>query len=74
MGHALFTWQHPETKSMWLNNLLPHAMPASRIMSYGYDANIYASKSALHIMDNAHDLVSEVQARRQSSTVIPYAW
>ncbi len=71
-GHAITTWVHPESGMMWLKALLSVAMPMSRIMSYGYDAKIFKGRSTLHIMDNAADILSEVQARRTSQTVIWY--
>ena len=71
-GHAIQTWLHPESNVMWLQTLLSVAMPKSRIMSYGYDANIYKSRSTLHIMDNAADILSEIQAKRTSQTVIEW--
>lgn len=39
-------------------------------MSYGYDAKIYKGRSTLHMMDNAADILSEIQAKRTSQTVI----
>lgn len=69
-GHAITTWLHPKSHMMWLQTLLSVAMPMSRIMSYGYDAKIYKSKSTLHMMDNAADLLFEIQAKRTSQTVL----
>ena len=69
-GHAINTWQYPESRVMWLRDLLSVAMPMSRIMSYGYDAKIYKSRSTLHMMDNAADLLSEIQTKRTVQTVI----
>lgn len=68
-GHAITTWIHDESRMMWLETLLSVALPMSRIMSYGYDAKIYGSRSTLHIMDNASDMLSRVQATRTSQTV-----
>ena len=68
-GGVLSTWRHPESGVVWLRDLLPTAMPKSRIMSYGYDAKIYKSRSTLHMMDNAENLLYEVLAKRNSETV-----
>ena len=38
-------------------------------MSYGYDAKIYKSRSTLHMIDNAENLLYEVMAKRNSETV-----
>ena len=69
LGHAITTWTHETSHVMWLQTLLSVAMPMSRIMSYGYDANIYKSKSILHIMDNAEDLLLEIHSKRIPQTV-----
>lgn len=69
-GHAITTWTHDESRMMRLETLLSVALPMSRIMSYGYDAKIYRSRSILHIMDNASDMLSRVQATRTSQTVV----
>lgn len=68
-GGALSTWRHPESGTMWLQDLLPSAMPTSCIMSYGYDAKIYKSRSTLHMMDNVESLLYEVWTKRNSETV-----
>ena len=68
-GGAFSTWRHPESGIMWLRDLLPTAMRMSRIMSYGYDAKIYKNRSTLHMMDNAENLLFEVQAVINSKTV-----
>ncbi len=38
-------------------------------MTYGYDANIYKNRSTLHMMDNAENLLFEIQAARNSEQV-----
>ena len=57
---------------MWLRDLLPVATPISRIMSYGYDAKVYQSRSTLHIMHKAQDLLYEIKARRDTPSVLQY--
>lgn len=37
-GDAIDTWTHKETKVMWLEDLLPEAIPNIRIMTFGYNA------------------------------------
>ncbi|KAF8242731.1 hypothetical protein K440DRAFT_664567 [Wilcoxina mikolae CBS 423.85] len=37
-GHALETWTHQKSRVLWLRDLLPDALPNSRIMTYGYNA------------------------------------
>ena len=69
-GHPITTWTHKKSRMMWLKTLLSVALPMSRIMSYGYDAKILRSRSTLHMMDNAADILSEIQATRTSQTVI----
>lgn len=38
-GDAIDTWTHKETKVMWLEDLLPEAIPNIRIMTFGYNAH-----------------------------------
>ena len=54
---------------MWLQTLLPVAMPNSRIMSYGYGATISARQKTLNLMDIAENLLIEIQGQRGSQTV-----
>ncbi|KAL2047327.1 hypothetical protein N7G274_001348, partial [Stereocaulon virgatum] len=68
-GGAFSTWRHPKSGIMWLQDLLPYTMHMSRIMSYGYDAKIYKNRSTLHMMDNAENLLFEIQAVRNSKTL-----
>lgn len=37
-GDAIDTWTHKDTKVMWLEDLLPEAIPNIRIMTFGYNA------------------------------------
>lgn len=37
-GDAIDTWIHKETRVMWLEDLLPEAIPNIRIMTFGYNA------------------------------------
>lgn len=69
-GHPITTWTHEESRTMWLETLLSVALPMSRIMSYGYDAKIYKSRSTLYMMDDTLDFLSEIQAARTSPMVI----
>jgi len=43
-------------------------MKHSRIMSYGYDAGVYKSRSTLRILDNAEDLLFSIAAMRTTET------
>ena len=45
-------------------------MPDSRIMSYGYDAKVYKSRSTLHLMNQAEDLLVELRAFRKAENVL----
>ena len=68
-GGTFSTWTHPETKTLWLRDLLPSTMKHSRIMSYGYDAAVYKSQSTLRILDHAEDLLFSIAAMRRTEMV-----
>ena len=68
-GNARRTWLHPATGTMWLEDLLPHAFPNSRIMTFGYDATIAFSRSQAGLQSFAMDLLNRLRAMRVSSEV-----
>ena len=71
-GHPFRTWT---TKSgvMWLQDskLLSKAAENSRILTYGYDANvtsIFGSTSSDRILQHAHTLIANLVADREVRT------
>lgn len=58
-GHWAKTWTH-KNRTFWPRDLLPHAIPDSRIFSYGYPADIFASKSVAVMRDFAKHLLDDL--------------
>ncbi|CAD6589643.1 MAG: hypothetical protein ASARMPREDX12_003913 [Alectoria sarmentosa] len=65
-GGAFTTWTDADTGKLWLRDLLPRFLANSRIMSYGYDASVYPSRSILHILNHAENLLFELKTYRRS--------
>ncbi|PVH93685.1 hypothetical protein DM02DRAFT_661734 [Periconia macrospinosa] len=67
-GDAYTTWEH-ENGTLWLRDLLPHALPGSRIFTYGYPSEVFCSNSAAKLRDYSRNLlislnsISEKQQR-----------
>lgn len=60
-------WTHPETEVLWLRDLLPKAVQAARVLTFGYSAyasSFYGSGSADRIQQHAQTLVADLQADR----------
>jgi hypothetical protein len=60
-------WTHPETKVLWLRDLLPKSVRVARILTFGYSAyssSFYGSRSADRIQQHAQTLVAGLQADR----------
>jgi hypothetical protein len=77
MGDAFDTWTTPKTKKFWLGDpkMLPAHMKDSRILTYGYNADMYAicgNTSSDRIMQHAHTLIAELVANRQVSHEIEH--
>jgi hypothetical protein len=63
-GDMTRTWTDPESKTVWLRDLLPAAVPRSRIYSFGYDSAYLFSSSVATIEDFANDLLSRLRGVR----------
>jgi hypothetical protein len=68
-GHAMNTWTHRPSKKMWLRDFLPGDIPNARVMTFGYDARVIDSRSVLGLMENAENLLVDLQSRRSSADV-----
>ncbi|KAL6720813.1 hypothetical protein ACLMJK_002738 [Lecanora helva] len=71
-GHTYDTWLHKESGVHWPSQLLRHDIPHSRILSFGYDADVVnilgggpASKSRLS--NHAESLVGNLVWKREQS-------
>lgn len=67
-GNAYNTWLHEDSKVHWPRDLLKHEIPRSRVVTFGYDADIVnfwnpASKSRLS--NHAENMVGDLVRRRE---------
>jgi hypothetical protein len=48
-GHAFDTWRFSEAEadSMWLRDFLPDKVPRARILTYGYQAYVFANSTGM---------------------------
>ncbi|KAI5456651.1 hypothetical protein BGZ63DRAFT_395954 [Mariannaea sp. PMI_226] len=67
-GHREKTWtaKTPAGQVYWLRDLLASDLPKARILSWGYDANVYSSSglSCVKLYDHALGLVSDLTRKR----------
>jgi hypothetical protein len=63
MGKSFSTWTDQKTKSLWLRDFLPEAVPSARIMTFGYDAAIIG-RSVLKLDDVASNLIAAISSVR----------
>ncbi|KAL8371676.1 hypothetical protein RB595_001465 [Gaeumannomyces hyphopodioides] len=66
-GECFRTWTHEEPtgeKTMWLNDLLPHKLPRTRVMTFGYNASVVGNTSVAGIRDNARSLLISLRDKR----------
>jgi hypothetical protein len=64
--HAYRTWTH-EDGTLWPMDLLPTALPASRIMLFAYNSNIALGSTNATIFDHASALVSLLAEKRSAT-------
>ena len=60
-------WTDPETKTLWLRDILARDLSIGRILTFGYNANatsFYGEGSADRIQQHAQTLVADLQADR----------
>jgi hypothetical protein len=69
-GDAYSTWKH-ENGTMWLKDLLPSALPGSRIFTFGYPAELFWSKSVASLRDYSHSLLSSLLAVSEENVPRP---
>lgn len=62
-------WTHPNSRIMWLRDLLPRELPEVRIMTFGYAANFLDPKARPDIRSIANKLLSELVDVRSTEEV-----
>ncbi|KAK4171598.1 hypothetical protein QBC36DRAFT_391019 [Triangularia setosa] len=70
-GDPIETWRHQGSKKLWPQELLPDARPNTRVLSYGYNGDIYLNNSAANIRDMARSILSNLDTRRESNSKRP---
>lgn len=70
-GHPRDTWTSgkKEGQVFWLQDFLPKALPGARIYTYGYNSNIFFSKSTGDIGSYAKGLLDHLILERKSTAV-----
>ncbi|KLU90641.1 hypothetical protein MAPG_10493 [Magnaporthiopsis poae ATCC 64411] len=68
-GSVRNTWTDPATGNFWLEDQLPDAIPASRIMTFGYDSGLAFSRSRSGIDNFSRDLLNRLRVARNTHEV-----
>ncbi|EJT74178.1 hypothetical protein GGTG_08023 [Gaeumannomyces tritici R3-111a-1] len=67
-GECFRTWTHEEPtgeKTLWLSDLLPHKLPRTRVMTFGYNASVVGNTSVAGVRDNARYLLNSLRDKRE---------
>lgn len=65
-GDSYSTWTHSNGK-LWLRDLLPNDMNTTRIMTFGYDANVFTKARSARSLNFAENLLSALKDERRHS-------
>lgn len=68
-GDSVETWTHPKIKTFWLKDLLPLNVPDARVLTFGYNADVWFGKSTSTFNDHAKGLLSKLVDKRDSPQV-----
>jgi hypothetical protein len=71
-GHAFKTFRSKDAGVMWLRDLLPKDFPHSRIMIYGYNANVFTNTSTAKIADFRQALLTSLERMRRTAEVCDF--
>ena len=69
-GNAFNTWYDKETEAFWPGHLLNEDLPQTRILSYGYNVDIYSFVESLprcSLLDLAEELVGDLARFRETT-------
>ncbi|KAK0729542.1 hypothetical protein B0H67DRAFT_524503 [Lasiosphaeris hirsuta] len=64
-GSRIETWTHKKSKVCWPKDLLPKQQPLTRVLSFGYSADIYKNTSVAGIRMNSRSLLSALFDKRE---------
>ncbi|KAI8660068.1 NB-ARC domain-containing protein [Fusarium keratoplasticum] len=63
-GGSDTSWRHEESKTFWPRELLPEVLPRARIMTYGYNANLWSDCGYGRIRTFADKLLADLDMKR----------
>ncbi|KAK3349003.1 Alpha/Beta hydrolase protein [Lasiosphaeria hispida] len=64
-GSPIETWTHKKSKVCWPRDLLPKQQPLTRVLSFGYSADIFKNTSVAGIRMNSRSLLSALFDKRE---------
>lgn len=67
-GGAYDTWKH-EKGAHWLRDFLPEDFPGARVFSFGYNADVFCSRSTGNIESFARTLLNNIERERSEEKV-----
>ncbi|KAI9889263.1 MAG: hypothetical protein M1814_005638 [Vezdaea aestivalis] len=66
-GHSTMTWTHPESGVCWPQEWLLKDLPKTRVMSFGYNADVAFCNTTADLLDHAKGLLSSLIDKREQS-------
>ncbi|KAK3990805.1 hypothetical protein QBC44DRAFT_394154 [Cladorrhinum sp. PSN332] len=63
-GDPIKTWTEPVSGVLWPRELLPKKFANARVLSFGYNGDMYLNRSKAGIRTNAESLLAQLKARR----------
>ena len=70
-GDKVQTWTNPETGKTWISDpdFLLSLSDKVRVMTFGYNANVYSNVTTNRIVDHGNDLLEDLVVKRQECEV-----
>ena len=68
-GHSISTWTHSNSNVFWLRDLLPENVKNARIMTFGYNADVWLSRSTLDVDNHCSNLFANLIDVRETDEV-----
>jgi hypothetical protein len=65
MHHAERTWTSPSTQRLWLRDFLPRRLTRTRVLLFGYNANVAFETSTAGVKEQANNLLNRLTLRRR---------
>jgi hypothetical protein len=68
-SHAFGSWTSHDTGKMWLKDFLPDDVKGIRIMTYGYNTNLYDGETDIDFLDYRRNLLQMLGNARRTIPV-----